>query len=195
MIATLPPSQRRTTVSTLASAFQNDPALCWIIPDAARRARKLLRFFDWLHDDHLQHGMITGSANGEVAAYWRLPGKVHHHDPMTLSESWRLIRIFGFALPRADHVGKAISMHVPRSEDYLYLRYIGVRPDCQGKGWGGKAIRAGIDLANAFGVDVCLETATPENVGLYQRLGFAIVDEWDIAKGGPHFWTMVRARD
>jgi ribosomal protein S18 acetylase RimI-like enzyme len=148
-----------------------------------------------LHDEHQQHGMITGSANGEVAAYWRLPGKVHHHDPMTLAEAWRLIGIFGFALPRADSVGRAIGRHVPRGEDHLYLRYIGVRPDCQGKGWGGKAIRAGIDHANALGVDICLETATPENVGLYQRLGFAIVDEWGVPKGGPHFWTMVRAKD
>ena len=27
---------------------------------------------------------------------------------------------------------------------------------------------------------------------LYQRLGFATRSEWDVAGGGPHFWTMTR---
>ena len=47
--------------------------------------------------------------------------------------------------------------------------------------------------ADAQGLPSWLETATPENVPLYQRLGFAIQCEWDVAKGGPHFWGMMRA--
>ncbi len=40
------------------------------------------------------------------------------------------------------------------------------------------------------GVPAVLETATPSNVGLYQRLGYEVMSEWDVPKGGPHFWTM-----
>jgi predicted N-acetyltransferase YhbS len=69
-----------------------------------------------------------------------------------------------------------------------------VRPGAQGKGWGGLAIRAGIAEANRLGVDTCLETAKQSNVGIYQRLGFEVVDEWQVP-GGPRFWTMVRPRD
>jgi ribosomal protein S18 acetylase RimI-like enzyme len=157
--------------------------------------RRLPPFFDWLFDDHQRHGMITCSAFGEVAAFWRNPGKVHHHEKPSLADIWGLIRIFGIALPRADKIASAIAMHVPAGEDYLYLRYIGVRSDCQGKGLGGLAIRSGIAHANGLGVGVCLETAKQENVGLYQRLGFVIVDEWRTTNGGPHFWTMVRPKD
>lgn len=187
-------SLRPRAVETLALAFHDDPALAWIIPNDATRRRRLPRFFDWLFADHLRHGMILASPEREVVTLWRLPGKVHHHDPVTLAEFWRMVRIFGTALGRADMVGKHLARHVPAGEDYLYLRYAAVRPEAQGKGWGGRAIRAGIAEANRLGVDTCLETAKESNVAIYQRLGFAIVDEWQVPDG-PRFWTMVRARD
>ena len=45
-------------------------------------------------------------------------------------------------------------------------------------------------MAAERGVLSVLETATESNVGLYQRLGYATISEWDVAGGGPHFWTM-----
>jgi ribosomal protein S18 acetylase RimI-like enzyme len=187
-------SLRSRAEETLALAFQDDPALAWIFPDATARRRRLLRFFAWRFADHVRHGMILASPQREVVTLWRRPGKVHHHDPLTPAELWRMVRIFGLALGRADTVGKHLSRHVPAGEDYLYLRYAAVRPEAQGKGWGGRAIRAGIAEANRLGVDTCLETAKESNVGIYQRLGFAIVDEWQVP-GGPRFWTMVRPKD
>ena len=187
-------SLRPRAVETLALAFQDDPALAWIFPDPATRRRRLPRFFDWRFADHVRHGMILASPEREVVTLWRRPGKVHHHDPLTPAELWRMVRIFGTALGRADTVGKHLARHVPAGEDYLYLRYAAVRPEAQGKGWGGRAIRAGIAEANRIGVDTCLETAKEGNVAIYQRLGFVIVDEWQVP-GGPRFWTMVRAKD
>lgn len=185
---------RPRSVETLALAFQDDPALAWIFPDAATRRRRLPRFFAWGFADHVRHGMILASPEREVVTLWRRPGKVHHHDPLTPAEVWRMVRIFGTALGRADTVGKHLSRHVPAGEGYLYLRYAAVRPDAQGKGWGGRAIRAGIAEANRIGVDTCLETAEESNIAIYQRLGFAIVDEWQVP-GGPRFWTMIRPKD
>lgn len=185
---------RPAAVETLALAFQDDPALAWIIPDPVSRRRRLPHFFDWRFADHLRHGMILASPEHEVVTLWRLPGKVHHNDPVTLTELWRMVMIFGPALGRADTVGKHLTRHVPAGEDYLYLRYAAVRPEAQGKGWGGRAIRAGIAEANRLGVDTCLETAKPGNIAIYQRLGFGIVDEWRVPSG-PRFWTMVRPQD
>ena len=82
---------------------------------------------------------------------------------------------------------------VAKGEDWYYLRYAGVRPDCQGQGLGGLTIRAGIAEATAAGKPTLLETATEGNVGIYLRLGFAVHEEWDVpAKDGPHFWSMSR---
>lgn len=184
---------RREAVETLALAFQDDPALAWIIPGADARRRRLPRFFDWLFTDHLRHGLILASPGREVVTLWRRPGRVHHHDPLTPAELWRLLAIFGPAILRADTVGRHLARHVPAGEDHLYLRYAAVRPEAQGKGWGGCAIRAGIAEADRLGVDCCLETAKRANVALYRQLGFDVVDEWQVP-GGPHLWTMLRPR-
>jgi len=161
------------------------------MPDAADRARRLPMMFDWLFDDHLRHGRILGTSDCAVVTMWRVPGKVHHHDPLWPPLLWRLIRTFGGNLLRGSRVGDAIGAHVPKGEERWYLRYAGVHPDLQGKGLGGIAIRAGLAEAARDGSGACLETATPGNVGIYLRLGFAVVEEWDVPRGGPHFWTMV----
>ena len=83
-----------------------------------------------------------------------------------------------------------ITSHLPKGEDWMYLKMAAVHPDHQGKGLGGRIIRTGLAEAARLGVPSVLETATPSNVGLYQRLGYCIASEWDVAKGGPHFWTM-----
>lgn len=181
-------AHRAAAVATMAAAFHSDPAVSWIIPDPAKRARRLPLMFDWLFDDHLAHGRILGTPDCAAVTMWRLPGKVHHHDALWPPLLWRLIRIFGSNILRGSRVGDAIGAHVPKGEDRWYLRYAGVRPENQGKGLGGLAIRAGLAQANR---GATLETATPDNVGIYLRLGFAVAEEWDVPRGGPHFWTMI----
>lgn len=184
-------THRAAAVATLAAAFQDDPAVSWIIPDPAARARRLLNMYDWLFSDHLTHGFILGTPGAEAVTMWRAPGKVHYRTPLRPGHLLHLLQIFGPCILRAAKVGDCIDAHLLRGEDRYYLRYAGVRPDCQGKGLGGLTIRAGLARAAAAGVPAVLETATESNVGLYQRLGFVVREEWDVpGRGAPHFWTM-----
>ncbi len=191
IVIQLDESHRSAAVATLAAAFQTDPAVSWIIPDPADRARRLLRMYDWLFSDHLRHGVILGTPDCTAVTFWRLPGKVHYHDPLWPPHLLQLLRIFGPTIFRASKVGDAIAAHLPPGEDWMYLRYAGVLPAAQGKGLGGKVIRAGLSQAAQRGVGALLETATPINVGIYLRLGFAVLHEWDVGPQAPHFWTMV----
>ncbi|HEY0596349.1 GNAT family N-acetyltransferase, partial [Sphingopyxis sp.] len=84
----------------------------------------------------------------------------------------------------------SIDAHRPGGR-FWYLHYVGVRPGHQGKGHGGRIIRAQTAIADAEALPCWLETATPENVPLYERLGFVTHVEWDVS-GGPHFWGMIR---
>jgi len=183
---------RAALIQTLSLAFQNDPALSWILPDAERRQRGLPHLFSMLVPLDMADGLALRSAGDEVATLWRAPGQAHISMMAMVMRVAPLLRAFGSALPRAMSVGDAINAHHPKGIRYWYLHYAGVRPDHQGKGWGGAAIRAGIARADAEGVPVFLETATLANVGLYQSLGFQITAEWDVPKGGPHFWSMLR---
>ena len=164
-----------------------------MLPDPATRAPRLAALFRWMVGEHLKNGMVLGTPGCEVVTLWRPPGKVHLHEPLWHPGALRFIPIFRRHLPRALRVDEGIGRHLPQGEGWMYLKMAGVRPDCQGKGLGGLAIRAGLAEAAGLGVPAVLETATPSNVGLYQRLGFATLSEWDVAGGGPHFWTMTHA--
>ena len=189
-IIRLGPHHRDAAVATLAAAFQDDPAIAFMLPDPASRPARLARLYRWMFAEHLNNGIVLGTAGAEVVTLCRLPGTVHLHEPIWHPGALRFVPIFGRHIPRAIRLDDAIRAHLPDDERWHYLRVAGVRPGCQGKGLGGLAIRAGLAQAAASGVPAVLETATPSNVGLYQNLGYQVLSEWHVPGGGPQFWTM-----
>lgn len=186
---------RADVARTLALAFQDDPALRWIIPDAGRRRARLPMLFDILFKSDLPTGMIQKSPANEACALWRAPGTADTGPLELLRSAIPMLRVFGSGIGRGIAVSNALDAHHPRGFPYWYLHFVGVQPDFQGKGWGGAIIRDGLARTAADGLPTYLETATPQNVPLYQRLGFDIVEEWDVPAGGPHFWSMLRPAD
>lgn len=179
-------------IATLAQAFHTDPALAYILRDEVSRPQRLNRLFSLIVQDDALAGRVVRSSGNEAAALWRAPGRADSENASLIGQLLPMWRIFGFALPRALRVVEAIDSNRPKG-DFWYLHFVGVRPGQQGKGWGGRIIREGLPRADAEGLSSWLETATPENVPLYQRLGFVIQREWDVPKGGPHFWGMMRS--
>ena len=186
------PSGLSAVTSTLALAFHDDPALAWILPDPAIRRARLPAFFRLMAREDYAAGMVLHSPGMEVATLWRAPGR-HKETPLgAIYQQLSFLGILRTAILRGDAVGKCMAAHHPAGKHY-YLRFAGVLPQVQGKGWGGLALRAGIERAEADGLPIYLETATQSNVGLYRRFGFEVTDEWDVPGGGPHFWAMMRA--
>lgn len=178
-------------VETLAQAFQTDPALSWILPDSDHRARALRGLFRVLAPADMRAGLALRTAGDEAAALWRAPGQAHSGTLEFLRTVVPLVATFGTTLPRGLKVQESIDAHRPNGR-FWYLHYVGVRSEHQGKGHGGRIIRAQTATADAEGMPCWLETATPVNVPLYERLGFVTQVEWDVAGGGPHFWGMMR---
>ena len=179
-------------VQTLSAAFQNDPALAWLLPDPVKRKRKLVPFFKAMVGQSMRNGQVLASRQGEAASLWYPPGDVKDGFVAGLRDNLSMVGVFGASLPKGLAMAKAMYDHHPVPQADLYLRYVGVRPDKQGKGWGGKVIRAGIEIARQQGAGVLLETAEPDNVAIYSRLGFEIISEWEVPDFGPKFWTMRR---
>lgn len=180
-----------SVAATLADAFFTDPALGWILPDDAARRAALPKLFKLLVKTDARAGRVARSSGNEAAALWRGPGQA---DSGALEFALSLLpylAVFRTALPRALKVADSIDAHRPAG-DFWYLHFVGVRSGHQGKGHGGRIIRAQTAVADAEGLPCWLETATPENVPLYQRLGFVTQVEWDVPGGGPHFWGMMR---
>jgi ribosomal protein S18 acetylase RimI-like enzyme len=96
-----------------------------------------------------------------------------------------------FSILRGLEISNLIEKHLPQ-EPVWYLHFAGCDPDYQGKGFGGAAIRAGLERADQDGLPAYLETADEHNIPLYQSFGFAIKHSWQVPEG-PQFWGMQRA--
>lgn len=185
-------ADRARIAAVLARAFADDPAMSWIYPDRADRERRLPRLFALLFDAD-RSGMRLITEGGEAATLWRGPGQASTGLLAMIAQAWPMWRALGPALPRALALSQAIDAHMP-SGDFWYLHIAGCDPAAQGRGLGGQAIRAGLSrVARRF--PTYLETATEQNIGLYQRLGFAVTDTWRVGHDGPMFWSMLRAAD
>jgi GNAT superfamily N-acetyltransferase len=57
---------------------------------------------------------------------------------------------------------------------YIHLLIMGVSQEYQGKGFGGKLIRAVIEKAETERKPIYLETQKEENVSLYEKYGFSV---------------------
>jgi ribosomal protein S18 acetylase RimI-like enzyme len=68
-------------------------------------------------------------------------------------------------------------------EPHWYLYLLGVDPDAQGEGIARRLVAPALERADADGVPAYLETQTPGNVALYERFGFAVTGQRDVAPG------------
>jgi ribosomal protein S18 acetylase RimI-like enzyme len=82
-----------------------------------------------------------------------------------------------------------VTEHIPDEPVWL-LDLIGVDPSAQGRGYGQRLLRHGLALAAADGRPAFLETANPDNVAYYERVGFGVVESAIAPGGGPQVWFM-----
>ena len=185
---------RSATADVLARAFIDDPAMAYLFRDAGDRARRLDRFFAMIgaaDRDASTWSLALDDAGAPVAAaMWRPPGSWQTPTSAMVRLLPQLLGTFGMALPRALAMQTAMEKHHPHTPHW-YLQFAGCVPAAQGKGYGGAAIRARLAQCDAERLPAALETATESNLGLYQAMGFGIVDTY-VIKDGPTFWTMWR---
>ncbi|WP_317932793.1 hypothetical protein [Halioxenophilus sp. WMMB6] len=183
--------KRYLLAEVLAQAFMDEPALSWMVPNQADRQRTYTRFFYAIVSGSQRHGLALQTPDNQAITLWRLPGRSAPGLWETLCNLPRMLPMLGCAGERAKVMSRAVREHWP-TMPFRYLQFAGVAPDAQGLGKGGVVIRAGLQLAEAAGEPVYLETAKAKNVGLYRSLGFEVIDEWQIAETPLRFTSMLR---
>ena len=88
-------------------------------------------------------------------------------------------------------ISTEIQLHEKISpEPHWYLAMLGVSPECQSQGIGGKLIQPVLQSADRTQTPCYLETSTAAAVRFYQRHGFAIVEQGLFANR--EYWAMKR---
>lgn len=174
----------------MARAFQNETGWSYVIPDPKLRAQRLAGAFHlFLRDEH-RKGAVYGTDGIEAVTMWRGPGQAHDSVWDTARLMLPFLQVLRFSIFRGLEVSGLIEKHLPK-EPCWYLHYAGCDPAFQGQGFGGAAIRAGLDRADQDGLPAYLETADERNVSLYKTFGFDVKHQWQVPEG-PMFWGMQR---
>lgn len=165
--------------STMARAFQDDPAFGWATANAGRRERFGPRYFELLIARiYLPKGEVYMGEGGTAMALWAPPDKWQTPMSASLPLLPVMLRLFSRRLAVALRMLTSMeTRHKTQSEPHYYLPFIGTDPDHQGKGQGTALLTDMLRRCDEEGRPAHLESTRIENRALYHRHGFQVLDE------------------
>jgi len=160
------------------------------------KARKKLTYFMECGCKYaLLYGECYSTDDRKGVALWLVPGATH----MTPG---RMFRAGMFAAPYrfgirdfkafgafVSHTDKIHRETLP--EAHYYLLTLGVDPSSQGTGAGARLVRDMLKRADQERRPIYLETQRPENVPIYERLGFHVASNTEVPASELRNWGMV----
>lgn len=176
----------RPLAAMLTRAFEDDPVMRWMFPDAPRmrgffasRARSLVKQEEvWTTDDHAG------------AALWAEPGRWRLGALDTIALGARFLFAFGRRLPAVLEGLELVERAHPETPHY-YLAVLGTEPSRQGEGIGSALIEPVLRTCDEDEIGAYLESSKERNIDYYARFGFKVIDEVRLPRG-PSVWPMWR---
>ena len=195
-IATLQRDQIGDASAVLTRAFDDDPVFRHLYPTARRRRWSCRGFLRAIVRDGFPFGEVWAAVDdGAVvgAAGWLPEGAYppsRRRAARQLVAAWQALLTPHTFRDGLRYLTETEQLH-PK-EPHWYLAVIGVEPERQGEGLGGKLLAAVLGRLDETGVPAYLETSTEGNVAWYRHHGFEVQHEIQPAPAGPPVWTMWR---
>jgi GNAT superfamily N-acetyltransferase len=180
----------------LARAFFGYDLMVYAAPDPSRRERGVTALYDAILRDCFRLGEVHVTREGDGAACWLPPG-------VGMPSLWRQIRSGMLRMPLRfgwhafqrlvpyDTVARTLH-HEYAAMPNWYLAAIGVEPQRQGQGVGGALMQPILQRADDSKLPCYLETHRPDNVRLYERHGFEVMEQAAVPGHPIPVWAMLR---
>ncbi len=174
----------------LSLAFEDDPVMAFLFPDADTRTRRLASFYALVVPLIAGHGLVHADTDVHGAAVWLAPSPPR---PGSLESAWLALRML---LTLRGSAGRASALNATilpaRIEDpHWYLALLGTEPSHQGRGLGSALLAPNLERCDEQGRLAYLESSKQSNLPFYERHGFEVVCELTVP-GGPSVWPMLR---
>jgi len=180
-------SLRQETIAPLVTAFMGDPVIRWVYPEPGRYLEWFPRLVEVIGAPAFERSTADLHTDGVAAAIWIDPEAELDEEALValLTESVAATRV-------ADALAflEQMDEHHPQTPTW-YLPFIGVDPRRQGEGLGSELLARGTARADAAGLPAYLEASSPRNRALYERHGFELAGEIQVADSPP-MWPMLR---
>lgn len=182
----------------LSRAFGNDPLWLKVFEGVPWLEERFGTFFLTPVRFCLKYGKLYGTSPELEGVAGLVPGSSSEMTVWRIISSgalWSAMKIGARVAKRLvviDRVIKPDRNRMMKGREYLYLFILGVLPECQGKGFGGKILHALSEAADGAVLPVYLETETEENVRMYEKYGFTVVRKIMLDVLEVPMWEMVR---
>ncbi len=193
----LRPDELLAATRVLVHAFDEDPALRWLLPDDHERARAAPHLARCWLEYGLRYGRVWCTDGVEAVAVRRPPGAEG-------LDGWGLLRSGG--LRAAWALGPAAVLRMLRAGvaadarhadavqgPHWYCWLLAVAPEHQGKGLAGALVDHTFAAADRDGVPCYLESTNPRSVAVHRHHGWRVVDDGPVPGTALQVWSMVRA--
>ena len=162
---------REKIINILVNSFEGNKSVDFVVGKSAAGRRILM---EYSLANCLENGEVYVSDSGKSCVLIKFSDR--KRKPFNLW-IWDLkLALMGIGISRISKVLKRESSieAVQPKEPFLYVWFIGVEPENQGKGEGSKLLKSVIDLAGDKKLPVCLETSTERNFKWYENFGFSV---------------------
>jgi GNAT superfamily N-acetyltransferase len=162
---------RPQVISTLVSAFLDDPVWTWAFPDADRRPAQYEVLWGVFVDNALPHGWVWITEHAEAAAVWFPPetAELSSQDEGRLPSLLR--QLVGERAPALMELFALFDAARP-AEPHYYLDLFGTHADHRGRGLGMGLLRHTLSLIDQQKMPAYLESSNPVNDARYGAVGF-----------------------
>lgn len=190
---TLNKNEIKQAAKVFAMAMFNDDLHKYLLPDENTRLKKLESLYAFKLRIELNNSFKT-SSNLEGVCIWE--GADDPHNVITLKEIiLGLPLIFTIGIPSLIRMIKyqiwsSKIRESLTSKRYWYLNVIAVSPVHQGKGFATKMIKPFIEKASENNEEVYLETQNKNNVPIYEKFGFKVIETKKIENTGLNHFCM-----
>jgi GNAT superfamily N-acetyltransferase len=181
-------SDRDAVISTLVSAFADDPVERWLYPEWERYVAHFPAFVAAFAGEAFDKQTVWTLSEVSAVAVWLPP----HSEP----DGDAIVAVLSESVSIAQHE-EMFSVLEQMDEahptfPHWYLPWLGVKHDRQGTGLGGELLRHCLTLVDADRLPAYLETPNPRTVPFYERHGFEVTG---VARAGtcPPVTLMLRA--
>jgi len=190
-------SDLERAAQVLTRAFHDDPGVVWLLPNEGQRRRLLYYTFGNIIGHGMRSGLVhTTPGAVEGVAMWLPPER-------PIATFLDTVRMGFLSLPLKATPLQVIRFaammalfdrlhHQDAPKRHWYLNVLGVDPERQGQGVGGRLIAPVLEAADGERLPCYVETGKEINVTFYQKHGFEVLREGNLPLGGPRWWTMLR---
>jgi GNAT superfamily N-acetyltransferase len=169
-VSTVRESDREAVISTLVSAFVDDPVERWLFPDPEQYSRHFPEFVAAFASDAFDRRTVWTLGELSAVALWLPPDAQPDGDAIVAVLSRSVARV-----QHADLFSVLDQMDEGHPTfPHWYLPWLGVRPAMQGAGLGGRLLKHCLTMVDADHVPAFLETPNPRTVSFYERHGFEV---------------------